>query len=147
MSDEATEVKVAKPFTIAAARAVADREDQGITVNIRDEQGELMMTTDETGQLVQATAVLLGKLSTTYRRAELATSDAMLRKRTTDLTSELMEMNELAKVAACVKAWNLRDGTTPIPCDKFNVITVLKAAPWIQRDFEYVMSDPSRFMA
>jgi hypothetical protein len=141
------EVKAPTPFTIAGARAVADREDKGITVAIRDEQGDPMMTTDESGAIIPATAVLVGKLSTTYRKADLATADTMLRKRTTDLTSDLLEGNELAKIAACVKSWNLRDGTTPIPCDKFNVTTVLRAAPWIRRDFEAVMGDPSRFLA
>ncbi len=147
MSDEQSEIKAPKPFTIAGARAVADREEKGITVNIRDETGEPMMTTDEAGNLVQATAVLLGKFSNTYRKADQAVSDNMLRKRATDLTAELLEMNELTKVAACVSGWNLRDGVKPIPCDKFNVITVLKAAPWIRRDFEAVMGDPARFLA
>jgi len=139
-------VRKAQPFSLAGARAIAAREERGKVFQIRDELGEPMMTTDENGELVPATAVLLGKLSSTYKKAEQALSDAMLRKRTTDLTTDMLEMNELTKIAACVQSWNLRDGTRPIPSDKFNVITVLKAAPWIRRDFDTFMGDPSRFL-
>ena len=141
------EIKAPTAFTIAGARAVAEREEKGVDVNIRDETGEMMLTTDESGALVQATATVLGKFSATYRKADQAVSDTMLRKRATDLTAELLENNELSKIAACVSGWNLRDGVKPIPCDKFNIITVLKAAPWIRRDLEAVMGDPGRFLA
>lgn len=105
------------------------------------------MTTDKEGAMVEAYAVVLGKFSNTYRKADKDVADAMLRKRTMDLTSDLLEQNELRKIAACVKDWNLRDGAREITSDVHNVVMVLNAAPWIRRDIESTMSDPSRFLA
>lgn len=137
---------MSKVFSIGAARDVADREEKGTRIPIRDELGEPLIVKDEKGNEVPAYAIIVGRNSATFRRTEQQQADRMLRRRSADLTAEMIEQNELEKIAACVKEWNLTDNGNPIPCDKHNVVMVLKAAPWIRREFETAMADPSRFL-
>lgn len=139
--------KPAKVFSLKGAQAVQSREDLGAKVTLRDELGEPLMVNDETGAAVPAFAVVVGKLSGTYRKAEQAVNDRTLKRRTTELTAELLEAQELEKLAKCVKSWNLTDDGRPIPATTQNVITVFQAAPWIRRELEAVMNDPGRFLA
>lgn len=137
---------MSKVFSIGAARDVADREDKGTRIAIRDELGEPLIVKDGNGNEVPAYAVIVGRNSATFRRVEQQQADRMLRRRSADLTAEMIEQNELEKIAACVREWNLTDNGKPIPCDKSNVVMVLRAAPWIRREFETTMADPSRFL-
>ena len=144
-----SELEVAKPvkvFSISAARAVSAREDKAIKHMILDEFREPMMTTDEAGNPVPAFAMVKGKLSKTWREAELAVNDKTLKKRITELTAEGLELQELTKVATCVESWNLRDNNKPIPTTINNLITVFMAAPWVRRDMEQTMGDSARFL-
>lgn len=136
---------MAKVFSLNSSRAVAEREERGTTIALRDETGDpLTVSVGDTE--VQATITIVGKLSGTYRRIEQQLNDRLLKRRTTELTSEVIERNELEKIAACVKDWNLTDEGKPLPCTKENVLAVLTAAPWIRRELDQVMSDPSRFL-
>lgn len=135
-----------KVFSLSSARDVSDREEKGTRVTLKDETGETLMVKDAQGNPVPAVAVIVGRNSRTFRRIEQAQADRLLRRRSADLTAEVIENNELEKVAGCVKEWNLSDDGKPIPCDRENVITVLRAAPWIRRDFETAMADASRFL-
>lgn len=153
MSDNATvtnEIKPAAPakvFSLKAAKAVSSREDKGTKVPLRDEFGEPLMVTAADGITDAAFAVVVGKLSGIYRKAEQAVNDRTLKRRTTELTAELLEAQELEKLAKCVLSWNLTDDGRAIPATTENVVTVFLAAPWIRRDLEAVMNDPARFLA
>jgi hypothetical protein len=136
-----------KMFTLKQASQVAEREEAGTKVMLTDEQGEPLWTADDNGAPVQAYAVVVGKLSRTYRKAEQAVQDRMLKRRTTELTSSVLARNANELVAACVTEWNLRDGTTPIPLTKDNVVQVLQVAPWIRELLDRAMGDSSRFLA
>lgn len=146
-TDDAPPVRVASPFSLRAARDVSRREDRGVRVLLRDELGDSLMVKNAAGELEQAWALVAGKLSRRWREAEQAANDRMLKRRSLDLTAEQLERNECTKVAACVIEWNLTDDGMPIPCDVHNIVTVLLAAPWVRRDFEKAMDDPSRFLA
>jgi hypothetical protein len=133
-------------FSLSAARSVAQREDRGAVLYLRDEQGEPLYTADAEGNAVPAYMRIAGRHSTTYRRAEQAVNDRTLKRRTTELTAELVDRNELEKLAACVLEWNLRDGSTPMPLTAHNAAEVFRAAPWIRRDAEQLQADPARFL-
>lgn len=135
-----------KVFSLSAAKESVDREDIGAPVTLQDEAGDPLMTTDEAGTPIPAVAVVVGKHSATFRKIEQTINNKMLKRRVTELTHEILEQNELEKLAACVKSWNLRDGSTPIVCDKDNVITVLKSVPWIRTQIATAVNDSARFL-
>lgn len=133
-------------FSLNNARAVATREDKGTIVPLRDEQGDPLLCLQPDGSVVEGFIRQAGRLSTRYRMAEQRINDRTIKRRTTELTAEFLERNELEKLALCAMEWNLTDGGTPIELTVDNVIQVLRAAPWIRADLEKSMSDPSRFL-
>jgi len=139
---------VASTFSLAAARAVGAREDRGARVALRDELGDPLRVLDaESGSVTDAFALVAGRHSARFRQAEQRVNDRALKRRNLEITAEIIERNELEKVASCVLSWNLTDNGKPIPCDLPNVVEVLRAAPWIRREFETAMGEPSRFLA
>jgi hypothetical protein len=135
-----------KTFSLAGARSVAQREDKGAKLWLRDEQGDTLYTEDAEGNAVPAYMTLAGRHSARFRKAEQAVNDRVLKRRTTELTAETVDRNELEKLAACVLEWNLRDGSTPMPLTPHNAAEVFRAAPWIRRDAEQLQADPARFL-
>lgn len=138
---------MSKVFSLSAARAVAAREDKGALVTLKDEQGEPLTCKQPDGTEVEAQCRVVGKLSSVFRKAEQRVNDRTIKRRSTELSAELLERNELEKLAACITWWNLTDDGTPIELTTENVIAVMQAAPWIRADIEKVMNDPARFLA
>lgn len=134
------------PFSMATSLAVAKREEKGTVVLHRDEHGEPLYTMDDSGELVRAQSVVLGKLSGTFRKAEQAINDRMIKRRTAELTADMVDRHELEKIAACIRSWNFRDGTKPIPLTVNNAAMVMTVAPWIRRDYTEAMNDSARFL-
>ncbi len=133
-------------FSLKGAADVAARQDRGTRVALRDEHGDPLTYTNAEGEVVESTALVAGQLSSLYRKAEDALRDRQLKRRSTVLTAELLNRQQLELIAACVLKWDLFDEERPVPCTKENVITVLIAAPWIRADIEAAMADAARFL-
>ena len=141
------EVAPAAPFSLSGAKKVSAREDKGVEVVLKDEFGDPLTVLGPDNNTLPAVAIVAGKLSARYRSAEQRINDRTLKRRQTDFTAEILERNEIEKIAACVLSWNLTDNGKPIPADLGNVRMVLQVAPWIRRDLEAAMSEPARFLA
>lgn len=133
-------------FSFSGAKDVAAQQERGTHVVLRDHLGEAFTWTNEAGDEVECSAVVAGQFSGVYRRAEEQQRDRQLKRRSLQLTGELLARQQIELVAACVMSWDLRDGDKPIPCSKENVITVLTAAPWMRADIEAAIADPARFL-
>jgi hypothetical protein len=137
---------MSKVFSLAGARAVAAREDKGTVVILTDEHGDALQCQQPDGTVEDAQVVVTGKLSSTFKKAEQRINDRTIKRRALEITADMLERNELEKIAACVKSWNLTDGGTPIELNTENFIAVAQAAPWIKERIEKVMSEPARFL-
>ena len=144
LSDEGTRIMAS--FSLAGAADVAVQQDAGTVVVLHDQTGEVLTYTDTDGKTVEVTALVAGSLSNTYRRAEDAQRDRAIKRRSTQLTGEMLVRQQMELTASCVLSWTLRDGDKPIPCTKENVLTVFTAAPWIRTEIEAAMSDAARFL-
>jgi hypothetical protein len=133
-------------FSLQGAADIAAQQDKGVRITLKDQLGDALTYTKDDGSLVECTALVAGQLSATYRKAEDTMRDRQLKRRSVQLTGEMLARQQMELIAACVLDWNLHDGPKPIPCTKENVITVFTAAPWIRADIEAVMSDPARFL-
>jgi len=133
-------------FSLQGAADVAAQQDAGTEIVLHDQTGEPLTYTAADGSTVEVTALVAGSLSSTYRRAEEAQKDKMLKRRSQTLTGELLTRQQVELTAGCVLSWTLRDGDKPIPCTKENVVTVLTAAPWIRTEIEAAMNDAARFL-
>lgn len=133
-------------FSFQAAASVATKQDKGTAVVFRDELGEAFTFKDAAGDSQEVTVLVAGVLSSTYRKAESMQRDRMLKRRTTSLTDEMLQRNQLDLISACVLEWNLHVDGKPVPCTKENVSQVLTAAPWLRADLESAMGDATRFL-
>ena len=133
-------------FSFESAKAVADQQDQGTVVTIKDQVGDPFTFVDADGVTQECTARVAGQLSSVYRKAEDAMRDRQLKRRSVTLTGEMLAKQQAELVAACVLDWNLQNNGKLIPPTKENILTVFAAAPWIRTDIEAVMSDPARFL-
>lgn len=133
-------------FSLSGAKDVATQQERGTPVVMRDHLGDAFTFTNEAGVEVECTAMVAGQFSNAYRRAEEAQRDRHLKRRSLQLTGELLARQQIELVAACVLEWTLYGDGKLIPCTKENVITVLTAAPWMRADIEAAMGDPARFL-
>ena len=121
---------------------VAEREDAGIIIPLRNERGEKEYQGD--GK-TPVTMLVAGTYSSRYRRALEASRDQALKQRTVD--GDQLEQRSLAVVAACVIGWEglETDDHTPIPFSKANALDILAACPWIREQVEAAMNDHAAF--
>ena len=118
-------------------RSVAEREDEGTVVQVKDENGD----TQE-----GVTITVAGTYSSRYRRATDAQRERMLKSRRASLTGEQLNRQQLELVAACIISW---EGFTaegkPYPLTKENAVALLDNAPWIREEVESAMGDHSAY--
>lgn len=141
MTDEAKDLG---GFDLAEAAPVADLEDQGTLVHVRDTSGELMYYREtEEGDDLPVTIRVAGTYSTRYRRAMESQNTRTLRKKNVVLTGELLTANRLDLIAKCVLDWQ---GFAKVgPPSPENVRKVMGAAPWIREQIEQTMEDHQAF--
>lgn len=132
-------------FSLQDAAAVATQQDEGTTVVLRDHLDEPITFTDG-DTVTEATALVVGTLSATYRKLNDAQRAKWFKRGSGKVTPEDVDEQQLQVIAGCVKSWTLRDGDKPIDCTKDNVLKVLRAAPWIRGQIEAAMADPARFL-
>jgi hypothetical protein len=133
-------------FSFETAAGVAAKQNKGTVVVFRDDLGEAFTFKGANGETQEVTVTVAGALSSTYRKAESAQRDRMLKRRTMSLTDEMLQKNQLDLIASCVLEWNLHVDGRAVPCTKENVMQVLTSAPWLRNDLEAAMGDASRFL-
>lgn len=132
-------------FDLQTAAPIAEQEDQGLVVQIRDAFGNPLTFTDDAGEH-PVTMTVAGTYSNRYRRAREAQTTRQLKRRSTNLTGDLVNSQRIGVVADCVLAWSgFMSGGKPLACDKEHVFQVLKHAPWILEQVESAMEDHEAF--
>jgi hypothetical protein len=128
-------------------KTVAQREDEGTTIHVRDEAGDKMW--QDEAQTKPVTITVAGSYSSRFRRLAEASGDRAWKK-AGRMDAEDQRRNSLEIVAGCVLAW---DGFTvgegpaeaPYACTKANAIALLDQCVWIRDQVEKAMSDHALF--
>ena len=134
-------------FEVANSKSVAEREDEGTVVNVRDAAGDEIFYGE--GDAKKAvTITVAGSYSKTYRRALDAQRERMMKQRRGSLTAAQLAKQQLELTAACVIGWQgfLSNGQ-PYECSKENVIALLDSAPWVRDQVEEAMQDHQSFFS
>ncbi len=127
---------------ISTNKSVAEREEEGTLVHIKDAAGELAYY----GENQPVTMIVAGTYSTTYRKAVASNRDKWLKRRTQQLDGDQLDQQSLETTAACIKGWDgFFSGETPVPLSKPNAVALLDNAPWIREQVEGAMNDHASF--
>jgi hypothetical protein len=122
---------------IGNSKSVAEREEEGTTIDIRDASGELE-------QGVSITVV--GTYSATYRKAQASNRDKFLKQRRGNLDGDALEAQSIETTAKCIKGWSgFTSDSKPFPYTKENAIALLTNAPWLREQVEEAMNDHASF--
>ncbi len=117
-------------------KTVADREEEGTEIEVRDVAGEV-----EAG----VTITVVGTYSTTYRKAQSQNRDKFLKQRG-KIDSDMIEKQSVETTARCIKTWKgFTSGGQDFPYTKENAVLLLTNAPWIREQVEEAMNDHSVF--
>lgn len=119
---------------IGNSKSVADREEEGTEIEVRDVRGEV-----EEG----VTITVVGTYSTTYTRAQKRNRDKYFRQR---LDGDTLEKQSLETVARCIKSWKgFTSNGQEFPYTTDNAVLLLANAPWIREQVEGAMNDHASF--
>jgi hypothetical protein len=130
---------------ISTSKSVAEREDEGTIVHVRDEAGEKQYIGGDKTKPV--TILVAGTYSTTYRTAADASRDRMLKQRRNAIDGDQLSQQSLELTAACILAWDgFSAGDQPYPFTKKNAVALLQQAPWIREQVEAAMNDHASFL-
>lgn len=128
---------------ISDNKSVADREDEGTWVNIKNAAGEAQFYGPAKSPVRWRVA---GTYSHTFRKAEAAQRERLMRTRRANLTGEQIRTNAIELEAACVLAWEgMEDKGKAAPLTKDIAFTILNSAPWIRQDVTEAMNDHASF--
>ncbi len=121
---------------IGNSKTVADREEEGTEIEVRDVAGGV-----EEG----VTITVVGTYSATHRKAQNQNRDRFLKQRG-KIDSDMIEKQSVETTARCIKAWRgfTSDGKD-FPCTRENAIAMLTNAPWIREQVEEAMNDHAAF--
>ena len=126
---------------LTQSASVAEREDLGRTVHLKDDRDEPAYEGD-----TPVTVTIAGSYSKRYRRTQETLTQRMFKRRQTQLTAEQFMANRVELVAACVLTWEgIRNGDKPLPCSRENATLLLNAAPWILAQLEDAQADHASF--
>lgn len=133
-------------FDLSAAKPVAELEDEGVWVNLRDGLSEQMYYTDGNGEKKPVRVLVAGTYSNVYRKAQDAQTERNLKRRAKTVNADAVNRERMALTVACVLDWEgMFANGSPLPCDKEMVAAVLTQAPWIREQVEEQMTDHESF--
>ncbi len=122
---------------ISNTKSVAEREEEGTVVDVKDATGEKQKG---------VTITVMGTYSSTYRRAVAANRDRILKQRRATVDGDQLEQQAIETAASCIKAWTgFTAGDKPYPLTKANAVALLTNAPWIREQVEEAMNDHASF--
>ncbi len=126
---------------ISNNKSVAEREDEGTVVHVKDVTGEPQYLDGK-----PVTIAVAGTYSSTYRKAVAANRDKWLKRRSQTLDGEHLDKQALETTVACIKGWDgFTAGESPFPFTKANALVLLEGAPWIREQVESAMGDHESF--
>lgn len=126
---------------LANVGTVADREEIGRVVHLKDDREELAYVGDQ-----PVTVTIAGSYSKRYRRTQEALTQRMFKRRQVQLTAEQFMANRIELVAACVLDWQgITNNDKPLACTKENATALLTAAPWVLAQLEDAQADHASF--
>jgi hypothetical protein len=136
-------------FNIDSNTDIAQREDAGTVVHLRDATGELQFIGEGDAKR-PVTITVAGTYSSVYRKADAEQNTKLYSRRRTNLQpeelSKIAARQRLELVAACVLGWHgIVSGATEVPCTKDNVIMLLDRFPWVLQALEAAMQDHAAF--
>lgn len=118
-------------------KTIAEQEDEGVVVEVRNAAGEV-----EEG----VTITVVGTYSNTYRKAQAANRDRMMKQRRGALDGEAIEQQALDTIARCIKSWaGFTSGKVNFPYTRENAVALLTSAPWTREQVEEAMNDHAAF--
>lgn len=130
---------------IGNSKSVAEREDEGTLVHVRDESGELQFYGDG-GEKKPVTIRVAGSYSKTFRKAKERQREKNLKRGRAMFTAEGLAKQELEVIAACVISWDgFTSDSRPFIHSQDNAVMLLDSAPWIREQVEEAMSDHQSF--
>ncbi len=107
---------------IVQAKKVADREDEGTTVEIVDEAGN---------QMDGVTMVVAGSYSKRYRAAQ--EKARKWSKKNPNPSEEQSDKKILELLASCIIDWDgIVSGNVPVALTIENAVALFEAAPWVR---------------
>lgn len=136
-------------FDITRAAEVALREDQGITVHVKNEMGEPLFY-QANGSVKPVTVRLVGTYSTIYRRAVEAQRrrQFQLMKQGADLEPEHIDHHNLEVIASCMLGWDgFNAGGESLAFSRENAMQLLQQVPWFRTQMEAAANNHARFFA
>jgi hypothetical protein len=143
-NEESAEPENALGFDLEAEEeTIADREERGCIVHIKNERGQKMYDGGE-----PVTMSVKGTYSHTYRRLSTGQRDELIRTRRSSVTGEMLDQKDLNLVAGCVFDWKgFKKSGTPIPLSKKAVIAVFEKWPFIYDQIREEMGARENFFA
>lgn len=132
---------------IGKSKDVAEREEQGTVVHVRDETGELQYYPEGASEQDRkpVTITVIGTYSRTYRKARQRARDKNIKTVRNDLSAEGLEAQEIKIAAECIKEWEgfTSDGK-PFEYSVKNAVLLLEA-PYLYEQVFLAMNDHESF--
>jgi len=136
-------------FEFGDATPVADLEDAGAVVHLRDLDDELMYyKLDNDDEEEPVTITVAGSYSKKYKRAQNAQTTKAMKgaRRGTRVTGEALQEQLRDLASTCVLAWDgFFDKGEPMACERDNVVKVFERAPWILEQVQAAQVDHASF--
>jgi len=131
-------------FDIAEAQQVAEQEDLGTPVPVKDVTGNERTYRAADGTVKQVVIWMAGLHSRRYRRKREQQKNRKMKRNT--LTEGKFHDDTLELAAACAIRWDgIRFNGQPVECNEHNALQLFKAASWVLDDCVEAMEDPALF--
>lgn len=130
-------------FDLANAAPVTEMEEAGSWIEIVGTEGEPLVHGPDD---VPVRIKVAGSYSKRYRKLTHAQTTKAVKRRTTQITGELLARQRLEVVAGCVLAWEgFYNAGAPLECVRENVKIVLDGFPYIMEQVEAALEDHEAF--
>ncbi len=148
MDDSAKEAVESPPeqggFDLKTASPVSVLEDEGAWIEINGIEGEPMLWGPEKKPV---RIRVVGSYSKLYRRLTHAQTTKAVKRRTTQITGELLHKQRMEVISGCVLAWEgfFNGPGVELPFARENVKLVLEGYPYILEQVEAAIEDHEAF--
>jgi len=130
-------------FDLATAAPVSELEETGQWIEIVGTEGEVLLWDNHTKPVrIQ----VIGSYSKTYRKLMHTQTTKAVKRKTTQITGELLARQRLEVVAGSVQSWEgFYNAGKKLDCTRDNVKLVLDNYPYIMEQVEAALEDHEAF--